>query len=48
MKNDSKSGRLSTNRTEINVERVRQVVYGDRQLTIWMIVMDRKRKLKLN
>ena len=34
---DSRSRRPSTNRTENDIDWVRQVVRGKRQLTIWMI-----------
>ena len=34
VKDDPRSGRLSTSRTEANVERVRQMVRGDRRLTV--------------
>ena len=37
MKDDSRSGRLSTSKTEVNVEQVRQVMCGDCQLTVQMI-----------
>ena len=37
VKNDSKSGRPSTSRTEVNVKRVRRVVSGDPRLTFQMI-----------
>ena len=34
VKDDSRSGRLSTNRTEVKVKRLSQMMNGDRQLTI--------------
>ena len=37
MEGDSRSGRPSTSRTVDNVERVKQVVCGDRRLTVRMI-----------
>lgn len=37
VEDDSRSGRPSTSRTEVNIERVRQVMRGDRQLTVRMI-----------
>ena len=37
VEDDSRSGRPSTSRTEVNVERVRQVVHGDHWLTVRMI-----------
>ena len=37
MKDDSRSGRTSTNQTGVNVEQVRQVVSGNHPLTVWLI-----------
>ena len=37
VKDDSRSGRHTTSRTEINVDRVKLMVCGDGQLTVWMI-----------
>ena len=37
VKGDSRSGRPSTSRTADNVERVKQMVHGDRRLTVRMI-----------
>ena len=37
VKDDFRSGRPSTSRTEVNMERVRLVVHGDRSLTVRMI-----------
>ena len=37
MNDDSWSGSPLTRRTDVNVEQVRQVVCGDRHLTVWMI-----------
>ena len=46
MKDKSNSGRPSTSSTEVNVEWVKQVVSGNRRLTIWMIAsqLDMKKK----
>lgn len=38
VEDDSRYGRPSKNRTEVNVERVKQIVRGDRRLTVRMIV----------
>ena len=38
VKDDSRSRRLLTNRTEVNIEWITHVVCGDHWLTVWMIV----------
>ena len=37
MKDDFRNRKLSTNRTEVNIEQVRWVVRGNHQLTVHMI-----------
>ena len=44
VKDDSRSGRPSTSRTEVNVERVRQVMRGDVRLTVRMTTNQNMKK----